>query len=216
MIPRNPERPLAAHVQAAIAAGQGTAQPKTAEAVGGGRPVAAHVRAAVSAGRGVGQAKLGGTVFLTSVQQAVKKESKKHHTKKGNIKQSTRDWLMSDKVDIDGLVKLWEDVHGIFNELAGEDPDGCPPGAAPPPNGLPLRLNLSGLGKVGHLLSVGTGGGLGNRGAHDNAESQLPVYPAPQPYTEHSAVGGGIRLVVDTASNREYVSLHYSVFYRIR
>ncbi len=57
-MPRNSERKVAAHVQAAIAAGQGVGQAK----MGGrenGREMAAHVGAAIAAGQGVGQAKMG-------------------------------------------------------------------------------------------------------------------------------------------------------------
>lgn len=63
-MPGNPERKLAAHVQAAIAAGQGKigGQAKLGGNEGG-RQMAAHVQAAIAAGQGktAGQAKLEGT-----------------------------------------------------------------------------------------------------------------------------------------------------------
>ncbi len=62
-MPRNPQRPLASHVQAAIAKGRGVGVQGKMEgevAGAGGRPMAAHVQRAIAAARGVGvQGKIG-------------------------------------------------------------------------------------------------------------------------------------------------------------
>lgn len=71
-MPKNRERPMAAHVQAAIAAGQGVGQAKSK--VPGARELAPHVRAAVAAGQGVAQTKRdeqGGSDLAVHVRSAI-------------------------------------------------------------------------------------------------------------------------------------------------
>jgi len=67
---KNPARPLAPHVQAAISA---AAQPKTAEVGGGGRTVAAHVQAAIGAAAQPKTAEVGsgGRTVAAHVQAAI-------------------------------------------------------------------------------------------------------------------------------------------------
>lgn len=136
--------------------------------------------------------------------------------------------LTDEKVEAKGIVKAWEINHTLFDQFVVNDPAGPPANT----NGgqLPQFLDIS-LGSafanektgLAHLLRDAIQDSLNtpaaDRGVHDNRDGDLPTYivPAGQ-YNERSFLGGGGRLVVDTATipNRRYISLHYSVFYRVQ
>ena len=115
------------------------------------------------------------------------------------------------------VVNIWEVHKRMFDQFVVADTDGLPANTT---GSLPMRLDLNALMDeyyvLGKLLIDGlTTARNNNRGGHANEEGKLPVYAGVSPYQEFGYLKGGARLVIDTASTREYISLHYSTFYRV-
>lgn len=156
------------------------------------------------------------------LQLALPKKKGKHKTKKGKVKQSTKDWVKNAPkgTTAKDISKLWEQVKDIFDTYATNDNDPLPANTTAPTHkyGLPKKLNLTSLEQQYYNFFhpfVEALDELGDRGVHNNDEGKLPIYAAASPYREYSYFKGGGRLVVDNTSRRRYISLHYSKFYRI-
>jgi hypothetical protein len=162
---------------------------------------------------------------IRSLPKTVQKAKKEpHKTRKGNVKQSTLEWITDAPkgTTASEIIGMWESVKNIFDSFAVADTSPLPPGAAAPTHahGRPPMMNLQTLqGKYYNFFKPFVDALqpniLGDRGTHGNGENKLPIYPAPQPYGEYSYFKGGGRLVEDTQSGRRYISLHYSRFYRV-
>ena len=152
--------------------------------------------------------------------------ARKHHTKGGKIKDTTIDYLESDKLTLERLATIWEDVHSVLDAFAYEDTTPLPANTTLPTygRGRPKVLDLGALRERYYKLASIMENGLvrartQSRGGHGNDEEKLPVYNqgVVGNYEEFGYLKKGARLVVDHNTNPElhYVSLHYSTFYRV-
>jgi hypothetical protein len=159
-------------------------------------------------------------VVVREEKKAPKKPVKKAHTTKaGKIKSSTVDYLenLPKGTKEADIIKIWETHKSMLDRFAAADTDGLPANTT---GTLPQKLDLVALQAkyylLGKLLNDSLGPALNNsRGAHGNDEGKLPVYVGVTPYEEFGFFKGGGRLVVDHTSGRQYISLHYSTFYRV-
>ena len=142
-----------------------------------------------------------------------------HTTKSGAIKKSSLEFLknLPKNTKEAEVVGIWEKHHSMLDEFAAVDTDGLPPNTT---GTLPKKVDLAALQAnyylLGKMLNDSLGTALNNsRGAHGNDEGKLPVYAGVTPYEEFGFMKGGGRLVVDHTSLRQYISLHYSTFYRV-
>jgi hypothetical protein len=142
-----------------------------------------------------------------------------HTTKGGAIKKSSLEFLknLPKNTKEAEVVGIWEKHHSMLDEFAVADTDGLPPNTT---GTLPKKVDLAALQTdyylLGKLLNDSLGTALNNsRGAHGNDEGKLPVYVGVTPYEEFGFMKGGGRLVIDHTSLRQYISLHYSTFYRV-
>jgi hypothetical protein len=149
---------------------------------------------------------------------------KPHMTRKGNVKESTKNWIQNAPkgTTANEINKIWEDIKNLFDGFSTPDNTQLPPTTEAPTHGhgLPKRLDLVTLENQHYnffhpLVEALNPNMLGNRGAHLNEEGKLPIYTGITPYQEFSYLKGGGRLVIDNTSGRQYISLHYSRFYRI-
>jgi hypothetical protein len=154
-----------------------------------------------------------------AIQRAAAK-TKPHSTKAGKIKDATIEYLknLPKGTKEAEIVGIWEVHHRMLDQFAVADKDGLPAGTT---GNLPQKLDLAKLQAeyylLGKMLIDAVANAVNNdRGSHGNDEGKLPTYTGvPTPYQEYGFLKGGGRLVVDTTSNRQYISLHYSTFYRV-
>ncbi len=174
-----------------------------------------------------------GAIFAATLMQLAEKTKEKatkppkkppHLTKGGKMKQSTLNWIEScpSGTTAKEINSIWETIKNFLDKYATDDTDLLPPGSTAPTHahGRPKRLDLQALEQehynffhpfvdaLAPLL-------LGDRGGHGNEEGKLPIYAVGQHYQEFSYFKGGGRLVRDNTSGRDYISMHYSKFYRI-
>lgn len=254
------ERPLAAHVQAAVV---GSLQAKTATPTGFTRPMAHHVQQAIARpnpARSPLQAALDGRLkprhmvadvqpagrkvaphvqraigtlqaapdptlpTVLPIQRSAKPKKVAHTTRKGKIKESTLEYLknLPKGTKPADVIGIWEAHHSMLDEFAAPDGDALPANTA---GSQPQRVDLAALQDEYYVLgtmlntAVADCGPGQSRGPHYNEEGKLPTYGSIEAdgaaYEEFSFFKGGGRLVVDSTSGRAYISLHYSTFYRI-
>lgn len=155
-----------------------------------------------------------------------------HITIDGKLKESTSEFLKiksppksTSQKDLEKeFESIWNTQKALFDdlELAKPDNEPLPPGTTASKKGPPKKVSLKEIENTlpvfGPFLRQAIASALQTvpREEHKNEEGKLPVYTSRQgQYSEYSYLTGGGRLVVDTVSNRQYISSHYSEFYRV-
>jgi hypothetical protein len=113
-------------------------------------------------------------------------ENKKPHmTRKGNVKESTKNWIQNAPkgTTANDINKIWEDIKNLFDGFSTPDNAQIPPTTQAPTHGhgLPKRLDLVALENQHYnffhpLIEALNPNMLGNRGFHSNEEGKLPIY----------------------------------------